>query len=145
MREFAWNNRPSKRSRGRAIFGIVVIILTGTAIFWAADNNWIFGLIAMGLMTFASGRFYFKTDFYADEIGIGERFMGYSRKRKWGEFKRVDIGKTALFLSPFERPRRLENYRGWFVPVPSDEVKRFILDMVRRSDTPEEKRNSDKN
>jgi len=112
-----------------------VIILTGVVIFWASDNNVGFGIIAVLLMVFASSRFFFRTYYYADETGVGEKFVGYHRTRKWSEFKRVDIGEKAVFLSPFEKPRRLEHYRGWFVPTPTAEIKDFIVKKVRQGIT----------
>ena len=130
MTEFAWKDRPASKQRGRAIFGYIVIALTGIVIYWASDNNIFFGLISIVLMFLASGRFYFTSHYFADETGFGEKFLGSSRTRKWHEFKRVDIGKNALFLSPFEKPRRLDSFRGIFVPVENDEIKEFILKKV---------------
>ncbi|MCK5833222.1 hypothetical protein KAH81_06075 [bacterium] len=136
MDKFSWVNRPSGEFRGRKIFGIIVIVLTGIVVFWASENNWFFSVIAVFLMVFASSRFYFRTYFYADDIGVGEKFMGYSRTRKWKEFRRVDEGNKAVFLSTFETPRRMDNFRGWFIPTPSSEVKEFIIRKVRETHKP---------
>lgn len=130
MSEFAWKDRPADKNRGRAIFGYIVIALTGIVIYWASDNNIFFGLISVVLMFLASGRFYFTSHYYADDIGLGEKFLGSSRTRKWREFKRVDIGRKALFLSPFEKPRRLDSFRGFFVPVEDNDIKEFIIRKV---------------
>ncbi|HHS49922.1 MAG TPA: hypothetical protein ENN07_02285 [candidate division Zixibacteria bacterium] len=131
MNKYAWTNRPASEFKGRKIFGIVVIALTAVAVFLGSDDNWVLALISVLLMFFASSKFYFKTHYYADEVGIGEKFLGYYRLRKWREFRRVDVGERAVFLSPFEEPRRMDNFRGWLVPVPSDEVKEFIVEKVR--------------
>jgi len=127
---YSWVDKPSQTHKARSVFGLVIIILTAVVIFWASDNNFFFGFIALVLMFYASGRFYFPTNYYADEIGIGEKFLGYSRTRKWGEFKRVDIGENAVFLSPYEKKRRMDSFRGLFVPVPDDKTKEFILNEV---------------
>ena len=130
MPEYSWSDRPADKYKGRMIFGVIIITLTGIVIFWAAGNNFIFGILAMALMVFASSRFYFPSHYYVDEKGIGEKFLGYKKARKWNEFARADIGKNAVFLSPFEEPKFLERYRGLFVPTPSDEIKDFIVRMV---------------
>ncbi len=132
MSNFSWTDRPSDEFKGRKVFGWVIIALTGVAVYLASDNI-IFAVVSLFLMLFASSRFYFKTYFSADELGIGEKFMGFSRTRKWSEFRRVDVGKRAVFLSPFPTPRRMDNFRGWFVPTPSDEVKQFIVDKVKET------------
>lgn len=132
MSSFSWTDRPSDEFKGRKILGWVIIALTGVAVF-LASNNIIFALISLVLMVFASSRFYFKTYFSADDIGMGEKFLGFSRTRKWAEFRRVDVGKRAVFLSPYETPRRMDNFRGWFVPTPSDETKNFIVAKVKES------------
>ena len=131
--EMAWRDRPASRSRTRAVVGAVIIVLTGAVIFWASDNNWLFGVVALVLMLFASARFYFTTSYAADEKGIGEKFLGTSRTRKWEEFRRVDVGRGAVLLSPFEEPRKMDRFRGLFVPTPAEEIRDFIVERVKES------------
>ena len=131
MSEFSWSDRPSEKHKGRAIFGYVVIALTAIAVYIGDDDNLILSIFSIFLMILATSRFYFTSHYYADEIGVGEKFFGNSRARKWKEFKRVDVGKSAVFLSPFEKPRRMDSFRVLFIPIPNDEIKRFILEKVK--------------
>jgi len=135
--KYSWVVRPASEFKGRAVLGAIIIVLSGVVITWAAENNFIFGAVAIILMVFASSKFFFKTYYYVDETGIGEKFLGYHRTRKWGEFKRVEEGNKAVFLSPFEKPRRLDNYRGWLVPVPNINIKEYILTLVREANLPD--------
>ncbi len=129
--KYSWSIRPAAEFKTKAWFAIIIIVLSGVVITWAADGNYVFGVIAVALMTFAASKFFFKTHYYADEIGIGEKFLGIERVRKWHEFKRADEGDRAIFLSPFEKPRRMDNYRGWMVPTPNEEIKLFIMEQVK--------------
>lgn len=136
--KYTWSIRPAAEFKTKAWFAIIIIILSGVVITWAADGNFIFGIIAVVLMTFAASKFFFKTHYYADETGIGEKFLGFHRTRKWDEFKRFDEGDRAVFLSPFEKPRRLDNYRGWLVPTPDEETKKFIVKQVEKANMEQE-------
>ncbi len=131
--KYSWSIRPAEEFKAKAVVAIIIIVLSGVIITWAAEGNFFFGIIAVVLMTFASSKFFFKTYYYADETGIGEKFLGFERVRKWHEFLRADEGNRAVFLSPFEKPRRLDNYRGWMVPTPSPEVKAFIIEQVEKA------------
>ncbi len=142
MEKFSWSIRPAEKDKVRAIFGAIVIILTGVVVFWASDDNIVFGLASVALMVFASSKFYFTTYYYADGIGIGEKFLGFQRTRKWHEFKRITKGEKAVSLSPFERPRRLDNYRAWFVPVPDERTKSFIVEMIERANDQSDSENA---
>ncbi|MGC9315250.1 MAG: hypothetical protein ACP5G4_06450, partial [bacterium] len=131
--KYSWSIRPAEEFKAKAVVAIIIIVLSGIIITWAAEGNFLFGIIAVVLMTFASSKFFFKTYYYADETGIGEKFLGFERVRKWPEFLRADEGDRAVFLSPFEKPRRLDNYRGWMVPTPSSEIKAFVIEQVEKA------------
>jgi hypothetical protein len=133
--KYSWSIWPAEEFKAKTWFAVIIIVLSGIVLTWASDGNYAMGFAAVIMMTFASSKFFFKTYYYADEIGIGEKFLGFQRVRKWHEFKRVEIGERAVFLSPFEKPRRLDNYRGWMVPVICDEAKSFIVGMVEKANT----------
>jgi len=133
MTRYSWSNRPMLQFKGRAVLGIIIIAASGIVLFWASDNNIAVGIVAIMLMLFSSSRFYFPTSFYADDIGIGEKFLGYSRVNKWEGFKRVEVGELGLFLSPFRESKWLERFRGWTVPTPNDEIKDFIVRKIEET------------
>ena len=41
---YSWSVCPATEFKARAILGIVIIIVSGLVVTWAADNNYIFGI-----------------------------------------------------------------------------------------------------
>ena len=79
--------------------------------------------------------FLFPTRYRLTISGIETRQIFGKVARKWSDFKRADFERNGVFLSPFAKPRRLENYRGLFLPYPSDRER--FEEIVRERMTAE--------
>lgn len=101
------------------------LILTGVY-FWFHSPYWV---IMAGAMLFLSLSAYFVPTSYElyDEHIVIKRFFT-TQKKKWGEFKKVYRDANGAFLSPFDSPNRLENFRGVFLRIPArrDEILGFL-------------------
>jgi hypothetical protein len=54
-----------------------------------------------------------------DGEGVGRAgVLGWERRR-WEQLRRARVGAGGLLVSPFERPSRLDRFRGLFLPLPS--------------------------
>jgi len=65
-------------------------------------------------------RFLFPTRYRLTTSGIEIRQAIGKVMRKWSDFKRADFDRNGIFLSPFAKSSRLENYRGLFLPYPTE-------------------------
>ena len=50
--------------------------------------------------------------FRLTDDGVEERRLWSSRRRRWGDLRRVQVGPGAALVSPFARPTWLDRYRG---------------------------------
>ncbi len=88
-----------------AILGIVYFTLPGP----------LYLIVSVGVLFGSMGRFFLPTRYTLSAEGICVRFAGVARRFPWTNFRRVEAGPHGVFLSPFERPNRLENFRGLYL------------------------------
>ena len=103
-----------------ALLGTGVLLYIFAGLYWA-----LFGLL---LLLGSLSAFYTPTKYILTEKEI-------TLKRPWAEIKRYEADKNGIFLSPFSRPRRLENFRGIYLMVEGnrDEVISFIEERINES------------
>ena len=125
--KMAWSTLPLIE-RPLTSVGVVILLallLTGVY-FWFHSFYWV---IMAGIMLFFSLSAYFVPTCYElhDEHIVIKRFMT-TQTKKWADFKRVYRDRNGAFLSPFDSPNRLENFRGVFLRIPKqrDDVFKFL-------------------
>jgi hypothetical protein len=87
-----------------------------------------YGLLAAALLGLSLASYFVPTRYELDEAGVRSRFAGHSRRMRWDEVRRVSVAKGGVHLSPFERPSRLDSFRGILLRFAGnrDEVIRFV-------------------
>ena len=110
-----------------ALLGIGVLLYLFAGLYWA-----LFGLL---LLLGSLSAFYTPTKYILTEKEITIKRPLYTLKRPWAEIKRYEVDKNGIFLSPFSRPRKLENFRGIYLMVEGnrDEVISFIEERINES------------
>lgn len=74
-----------------------------------------YGLLAAALLTVSLTRYFVPTDFELDEQGATVRILGQARRVPWEKVRRFSVHREGVHLSPFERPSRLDSFRGTFL------------------------------
>jgi len=74
-----------------------------------------YGLLAAALLSVSLARYYLPTTFELDDRGATVRLLGSARKMAWPEVRRAQTRPDGVYLSPFDRPSRLESFRGLFL------------------------------
>ena len=124
----AWSTLPfvERPLTSAGVMVLLGLILTGIY-FWFHSYYWV---VIAGIMLFLSLSAYFVPTSYElfDDHIVIKRFLT-TQKKKWADFKKVYRDRNGAFLSPFDSPNRLENFRGVFLRIPErrDEVLRFLL------------------
>jgi hypothetical protein len=54
-----------------------------------------------------------------DGDGAARRVLFTWERRRWGDIRRARLARSGLFVSPLERPGRLDGFRGLFLPLPA--------------------------
>ncbi|OGR02262.1 MAG: hypothetical protein A2284_08940 [Deltaproteobacteria bacterium RIFOXYA12_FULL_61_11] len=72
--------------------------------------------VPVGIVLLLSLRRYFlPTEYRLDPDGVTVRHLGATTHVSWPNLKRYSLEPHGIFLSPFEEPSRLENFRGIFL------------------------------
>ena len=87
-----------------------------------------YGLLSAALLGLSLARYFLPTWYELGEAGVAVRFLGQERRIPWAEVKRATVHRAGVFLSPFERPSRLESFRGTFLRFAgnAEEVVSFV-------------------
>ncbi len=136
--EISWNVLPIKKGGKRLVIFILTVFLTVLGIYLIAGLYWaIFALIVL-LSSLSS---YFTPTSYKltkDEV-IVKRPL-YTIRKPWSNIKRFEVDKNGIFLSPFRKPRRLENFRGIYLMTEGDReaIIKFIEERINEHDKRED-------
>ncbi len=87
-----------------------------------------YALLATVFLVLSLARFFLPTRFVLDAAGVTRRSAAGRGQLAWTQIRRVVVGKAGVFLSPFERPSRLDSFRGVFLPFAGNaaEVTEFV-------------------
>ncbi|MCD6086885.1 MAG: hypothetical protein J7K11_02855 [Candidatus Hydrothermae bacterium] len=132
-REISWQVLPIKKGGKKLMIFVIALLGTGVLLYIFAGLYWaLFGLL---LLLGSLSAFYTPTKYILTEKEITIKRPLYTLKRPWAEIKRYEADKNGIFLSPFSRPRRLENFRGIYLMVEGnrDEVISFIEERINES------------
>ena len=129
----AWSVWPMKESLLRSLAVILFLAAIVWTLFTWFGPQWILPSVFI-LVLFLSG-FFLPTFYRLDAEQVSIRGLITRRKRLWTDFKKCYPGKKGVHLSPTERPSRLENLRGLYLPFgpdPSGERRRQVMDFIER-------------
>lgn len=88
-----------------------------------------YGLFSLGVLTASLSRYWLPTYYHLDEQGVWTVHLGWRGRRRWCQFRRMEICDQGIFLSPFLRPTRLDAFRGILLRCRAndrDEIARYV-------------------
>jgi hypothetical protein len=108
---------------------LIAIIAGVVAMVVDAFGHALYGLVSLMVLTLSLARYFFPTRYALDEEGCQvQALLGFVRRYPWTQFRRADVHREGIFLSPFARPSRLDTFRGTFLKFHQnrDEVLYFV-------------------
>lgn len=108
----------------RAKSAALILILVGLgSAFGVSFGGVAYGVGTVGVLGAAMSRYLFATTYTLDDSGLTTSHLMRTRHRCWRDFRRADIRPHGIFLSPSERPSRLDSFRGLFLPGTDDSAE----------------------
>lgn len=109
-----WTSYPLARHpvRGAILIAICILFCVGT---WMWFEHWVFVSVAVAVLFLSTMRYYFPTRYRLDGEGVRSWFIGLAKFRPWSDFRNVYVHKDGMFLAPFEKPSRLDAFRGIYI------------------------------
>ncbi len=129
-----WRSHPLVDEFPKSLLLVAIILAVCVAASWAFQG-WVWGVISGVLLVAATARYIFPSHFQLDDEGVTVRFLGVARRMPWTALRRTASGPGGMFLSPFERPSRLDSFRGVSLRFAgnADEVIAFVKDKTAKT------------
>jgi hypothetical protein len=123
-----WSTHPVKR---KALVSILVILfLLGILILvYLTTQSLFFTALSVVILLGSLSSFFLPTYYELDEKKIKIKYFISSREKEWSMFRSFYVDKNGLLLSPFEKPSRLENFRGIYIRF--NQNKDQVVDFVK--------------
>jgi hypothetical protein len=136
-----WTVLPAKNRKKLALFFAIVLpflllVLLSSGIFWT--------LFSAIVLILALSPFFTPTTYTLDKGGVTVKRLLYTIKRDWESIRRYEFDGRGIFLSPYSKPRRMENFRGIYLMLNEnrEEVLQFLEKIFHGRDR--EKNREDK-
>ena len=110
-----WTAHPLTDESWMKSASLVTVILVVAATVTASFGGIIYGAIAIGILVASMSRYLLPTRYCLDDEGLTTSHLIWTRRCGWADFRRADIHRDGVFLSPFPKPTRLDPFRGLFI------------------------------
>ncbi|MGB8656878.1 MAG: hypothetical protein WCE90_03725 [Candidatus Zixiibacteriota bacterium] len=123
-----WSAHPAKKRTLVSISVLVFLLVIWILVYVTTLSVFFTGLSVVILLGSLSS-FFLPTYYELDETKVKIKYFFSTREKEWSLFRSFYVDKNGILLSPFEKPSRLENFRGLYLRF--DQNKDEVVDFVR--------------
>jgi len=114
-----WNIHPFKEEPLKSLFLSVFLLMLFIILFLIFPNiPFVFASIIVMILSLRG--YLFKSKYKLEPENLTVKMLVFEYKKKYIDFKRVYIGKSAFLMSPFTYKTKLNRYRGIYIPFPEN-------------------------
>ncbi len=109
----SWTSLPFRIGGKKNILAIAIPLAVWVVVlvFWGV---WWF-VVAVVLIGGSILPYFLPTTYVLTEKGISVRSLFTRQNKRWDQYRSFSVDKHGVFLSPFDTPSRLENFRGIYL------------------------------
>jgi len=123
-----WSTHAVKRSTKISILVILFLFMIWLLVYLTTFSLML-TILSVVIMLGSLSPFFLPTYYELDNEKIKVKFFFNTKEKEWNMFKSFYVDKNGVLLSPFEKPSRLENFRGLYVRF--NQNKEEVVDFVR--------------
>jgi hypothetical protein len=123
-----WSTHPIKRSTKVSVLVILSLFMVWSLVYLTTFSL-LLTILSVVIMLGSLSSFFLPTYYELDGKKIKVKFFFNTKEKEWSMFRSFYVDKNGVLLSPFERPSRLENFRGLYVRF--NQNKEEVVDFVR--------------
>jgi len=125
-----WESLPA-RNKKKLVIAIIAVFFTTLFLYLFTGPYWaIFGFL---LLLFVLFPFYTVTRYSLDNEKIVIKKPFYTVSKELRYFRRVEKDRNGVFLSPFKKPSRLDNFRGIYLIMQDDKLKTRVFEFLKKN------------
>ncbi|MCP4632582.1 MAG: YcxB family protein [candidate division Zixibacteria bacterium] len=136
----SWTNHPATQSKKRTTIVVLFLVVVFAGVYYTTNSVILTG-VAVLIMFGSLTSFFLPTKFGFNDDGIYIKTLSGRREFKWSKYRNFYPDKNGVFLSPFVRPTRLENFRGVYIRFTNNREE--VLEFVKKKLNLPVKENSD--
>jgi hypothetical protein len=127
-----WIDHPLKKS-GKNLLIVVLFLMVAPTVVFFSTKSLLFLFLSIIFLLGSLSTFFLPTSYELSENCIKVKFFYNTRKMEWGKYRSFYVDKNGVLLSPFEKPSRLENFRGLYIRFNQnkEEVINFIKSKIK--------------
>lgn len=128
-----WSSLPVKKNIWVSIGVILFLFAIWFSVYLTTSNPFLVALSVL-IMLGSLSSFFLPTQYLLDDDKVRIKFFFTIREKKWGMFRSCYVDKNGVLLSPFDKPSRLENFRGLYIRFDRnrDQVVDFIKTKINK-------------
>lgn len=107
---------------------ILFLILVWGAVYWSTLSLG-YLLLAIFILMASLSAYFFPTSYEMTDEKIRVKYIATRKEKNWDSFRSFYADKNGVFLSPFPKPSRMENFRGLYVRYKDNQEE--VLDFVK--------------
>ncbi len=93
-------------------------------------------VVSIIILLGALGPFFLPTDYELTSDKIKVKFLFSQKEKDWSFYRSFYVDKNGVLLSPFEKPSRLENFRGIYIRFDQnkEQVVKFVSSKIEKEE-----------
>lgn len=107
----AWTFHPLRSNLRQALLVICIMVAFSGLVYWNFKEDLFLTLLSAVIYVVSLKNFFFPTSYVLKEDEIIVKNI-FSAKYNWSRFRRFSPFKRGIFLSPYDKPSRMDHYRG---------------------------------
>jgi hypothetical protein len=123
-----WIDHPLKKSGKNLLIVLLFLVIAPTVVFFSTKSIFFLFLSIIFLLGSLS-TFFLPTTYELSENSLKVKFFFNTRQMEWGKYRSFYADKNGVLLSPFEKPSRLENFRGLYIRF--NQNKEEVIDFIK--------------
>lgn len=133
-----WRSHPFSKKKLTSF--LVILCLAAV---WVSVYLTTFSILMTVLSAFillgALSPFFLPTDYELNSDKIKVKFFFSLKEKDWSFYRSFYVDKNGVLLSPFEKPSRLENFRGIYIRFDQnkDQVVKFVSSKIKKEEVRE--------
>lgn len=123
-----WRSLPAKEEPRKTAYLIAFIVFLGVGLYYTWGVWWT--LLGMFLLVVNILPYFLPTTYVMNDRGVYKKGFFVTQFRGWESIKSYYVDKYGVLLSPFDKPNRLENFRGMYVRFKGN--KEQVIEFIRK-------------
>lgn len=130
-----WKSHPFKKKRLVSFSVILCLVVVWVSVYLTTFSI-LMTVVSIFILLGALAPFFLRTEYELTPDKIRVKFLFSQKEKEWTSYRSFYPDKNGVLLSPFEKPSRLESFRGIYIRFDrnKDQVVKFVSSKIKREE-----------